>query len=108
MSREGSQTQEGRKGEGQVEGRREANTAEEEADATGDRTGPSHRLGRPHEPDELVEGARLKCIFREFLFAVRRRTDLFVMMAWTYDQVVIHLALYVVLSIVLLYELLDG
>src|SRR5947207_10160464 len=62
MSREGSQTQEGRKGEGQVEGRREANTAEEEADATGDRTGPSHRLGRPHEPDELVEGARLKRI----------------------------------------------
>src|SRR5207247_9185173 len=68
------------------------NTAEEEADATGDRTGPSHRLGRPHEPDELVEGARLKRIVRPFLFADRRRAALSVMMAWTHDQVVRHLA----------------
>src|SRR5205809_6385147 len=92
MSREGSQTQEGRKGEGQGERRREANTAEEEADATGDRTGPSHRLGRPHEPDELVEGPRLKRVVRPFLLPDRRRAALPVMMAWTDDQVVVHLA----------------
>src|SRR5947209_4852720 len=92
MPGEGSQTQEGGKGEGQGEGRREANTAEEEADATGDRTGPSYRLGRPHEPDELVEGAGLKRVVRPFLFADRRRAALSVMMAWTHDQVVLHLA----------------
>src|SRR5207244_12161240 len=92
MPGEGSQTQEGGKGEGQGEGRREANTAEEEADATGDRTAPSYRLRRPHEPDELVEGARLKRVVRPFLFADRRRAALSVMMAGTHDQVVLHLA----------------
>src|SRR2546430_14897245 len=92
MSREGSQTQEGGKGEGQGEGRREASTAEEEADAAGDRTGPSHRLGRRHEPDELVEGARLKPVVRPFLFAHRRRAALPRIVARTHDQVVVPLA----------------
>src|SRR5205807_10223605 len=40
----------------------------------------------------LVEGARLKRIVRPFLFADRRRAALSVMMAWTHDQVVLHLA----------------
>src|SRR5437660_4445556 len=108
MSREGSQTQEGGKGEGQGEGRREESTAEEEADAAGDRTGPSHRLGRPHEPDELVEGARLKRVVRPFLFADRRRAALSVMMAWTHDQVVLHLAYLVEEGIVHLFHARTG
>src|SRR5439155_1362816 len=47
---------------------------------------------RPHEPDELVESARLKGVVRPFLFADRRRAALSVMMTWTHDQVVLHLA----------------
>src|SRR5437879_605159 len=92
MSREGGQTQESGKGEAQGEGWRETSAAEEEADPGGHRTGPPRRLGRPHEPDELVEGARLKRVVRPFLFADRRRAALSVMMAWTHDQVVLHLA----------------
>src|SRR3989475_10866323 len=92
MSREGSEAQEGGNGEGQGEGRREASAEKEEADAGPHRTGPSDRLGSPHEPDELLQGLRLKRVVRPFLFADRRDAALSVVMARADDQLVIHLA----------------
>src|SRR6266516_3813424 len=82
--RKRSQVREGRSEEGTEE-------TQAESETRGDRRGRPDRLGRRHEPDELLQGPGLHRVVRPLLLADRRKRLRSVVVAGAHAEGVVHL-----------------